>query len=133
MNPHIEYFDSHNWGYSVVEFTREDCTDVGYAVDKNTNAPDADHDVRVASRVPESVVTLEDVTDEYRDETGRQAGRRPGPTRPRLGRETPVAVTASGGALQWRSPRRKERSSGGHRVGRDASKPVTVSPGESPR
>jgi alkaline phosphatase D len=66
MNPHIEFFDSHNWGYSVVEFTREDCTYVGYAVDKTDNSPAADRDVVAAYRVPEGVVTLEDVTDRYR-------------------------------------------------------------------
>jgi alkaline phosphatase D len=66
MNPHIEFFDSHNWGYSVVEFTRDDCTYVGYSVDKTVNSPDAERDVVTAYRVPEGVVELEDVTDEYR-------------------------------------------------------------------
>ncbi|WP_231186364.1 alkaline phosphatase D family protein [Haladaptatus sp. DYF46] len=66
MNPHIEFFDSHNWGYSIVEFTRDDCTYVGYAVDKTVNSPDADRTVVAAYRVPEGVVHLEDVTDEYR-------------------------------------------------------------------
>ena len=66
MNPHIDFFDSHNWGYSVVEFTREDCTYVGYAVDKTVNSPDAERSVVAAYRVPEGDVSLEDVTDEYR-------------------------------------------------------------------
>jgi alkaline phosphatase D len=66
MNPHIEFFDSHNWGYSVVEFTPEDCTYVGYAVDKTTHAADADREVVAAYRVPEGEVTLEDVTREHR-------------------------------------------------------------------
>ncbi|MFC4406024.1 alkaline phosphatase D family protein [Haloarchaeobius iranensis] len=66
MNPHIEFFDSHNWGYSVVEFTREDCTYVGFAVDKTTNSEYADRDVVVAYRVPEGKVKLEDVTGAYR-------------------------------------------------------------------
>ncbi|WP_152041239.1 alkaline phosphatase D family protein [Salinigranum salinum] len=66
MNPHIEFFDGHNWGYSVVEFTRDDCTYVGYAVDKTVDSPDADREVVVAYRVPEGVVQLEDVTDAYR-------------------------------------------------------------------
>ena len=26
MNPRIEFFDSHSWGYSVIEFTSEECT-----------------------------------------------------------------------------------------------------------
>ena len=67
MNPHIDFFDGHNWGYSTVEFTREDCTYVGYAVDKTVNRPDADHQVVVAYRVPEGVVQLEDVTTSYRE------------------------------------------------------------------
>ncbi|MFB6118287.1 alkaline phosphatase D family protein [Halosegnis sp.] len=65
MNPHVAFFDSHNWGYAVVEFTREDCTYVGYAVDKTTDDPDADREVLVAYRVPEGAVELEDVTDAY--------------------------------------------------------------------
>ena len=67
MNPHIEFFDSHNWGYSVVEFTRDDCTYVGYGVDKTVNSSDAERSVVAAYRVPEGVVNLEDVTDEYRE------------------------------------------------------------------
>jgi len=67
MNPHIEYFDSHHWGYSVVEFTREACTFVAYSVDKTQNSPDADREVLVAYRVPEGVTNLDEVTDEYRD------------------------------------------------------------------
>jgi alkaline phosphatase D len=66
MNPHIDFFDSHHWGYSVVEFTREDCTYVGYAVDKTENTPDASRDVVVAYRVPDGDVRLDDVTGEYR-------------------------------------------------------------------
>lgn len=67
MNPHIEFFDSHNWGYSVVEFTRENCTYIGYAVDKTVNSPDAARSVVAAYQVPEGVVNLTDVTDEYRE------------------------------------------------------------------
>jgi alkaline phosphatase D len=66
MNPHIDFFDSHNWGYSTVEFTRDSCTYVGYAVDKTVDEADADREVVVAYRVPEGHVTLNDVTDEYR-------------------------------------------------------------------
>jgi alkaline phosphatase D len=66
MNPHIEFFDSHNWGYSIVEFTPDACTYVAYAVDKTTNDPDAERDVVAAYRVPEGVVDLGDVTDRYR-------------------------------------------------------------------
>lgn len=65
MNPHIEFFNSHNWGYSVVEFTRDDCTYIGYAVDKTVNSSDADRSVVAAYRTPEGDVDLEDVTGEY--------------------------------------------------------------------
>ncbi len=65
MNPHIEFFDSHNWGYSVLEFTREACTYRAYSVDKTTNAPDADRECVAAYRVPEGSVELEDVTDAH--------------------------------------------------------------------
>lgn len=75
MNPHIEFFDGHNWGYSVVEFTREACTYVGYAVDKTVNDPSAEKSVVVAYRVPAGVVNLVDVTDEY---AGRPEPRSPG-------------------------------------------------------
>ena len=67
QNPHIEFFDSHHWGYSVVEFTREDCTYVGYAVDKHTDSMAADREVVAAYRVPDGSVELNDVTDEYRE------------------------------------------------------------------
>ena len=66
MNPHIDFFDSHNWGYSTLTFTREECRFVAYAVDKTDNSPDADHEVMVAYRVPEGVVNLDEITDEYR-------------------------------------------------------------------
>ena len=48
-------------------FTREDCTYVGYAVDKTVNDADADQEVVTAWRVPEGAVELEDVTDEFRE------------------------------------------------------------------
>jgi len=67
MNPHIEYINSHRWGYSVVEFTREDCTYVAYSVDKTEDSPDADREVVVAYRVPDGEVELQDVTGLYRE------------------------------------------------------------------
>jgi len=65
MNPHIEFFDSHNWGYSVIEFSREECRYVAYSVDKTDDSPDADREVVTAYRVPEGVPDLQDVTDEH--------------------------------------------------------------------
>lgn len=35
--PNIEFFDSHDWGYSVVTFTTQDCTYRAYSVDKTEN------------------------------------------------------------------------------------------------
>jgi len=67
MNPHVQYFNSHRWGYSIVEFTRDACTYIGYSVDKLENSPDADREVLTAYRVPDGEVELQNVTDEYRD------------------------------------------------------------------
>jgi alkaline phosphatase D len=66
MNPHLEFFDSHHWGYSVVEFTREDCTFAAYSVDKTEHDPEAEQSLVVAYRVPEGESTLVEITDEYR-------------------------------------------------------------------
>ncbi|MFB6297083.1 MAG: alkaline phosphatase [Salinirussus sp.] len=62
MNPHIDFFDSHNWGYSTLEFTPEACTYTAYSVDKTDDSPDADREVVAAYRVPEGEVDLDDVT-----------------------------------------------------------------------
>jgi alkaline phosphatase D len=45
MNPQMEFFDTHDWGYSVVEFTREACTYTAYAVDKTVDSAEADRSV----------------------------------------------------------------------------------------
>ena len=66
MNPHIEFFDSHNWGYSVLEFDRDACTYRAYSVDKTADSPDADRELVTAYRVPEGSVELNDVSDRYR-------------------------------------------------------------------
>jgi alkaline phosphatase D len=68
QNPHIEYFDSHHNGYSVVEFTPEACTYAAYAVDKTTNSRSANKELLAAYRVPEGQVDLENVTAEKRAE-----------------------------------------------------------------
>jgi len=52
MNPHLSFFDSHDWGYSVATFTREDCTFTTYAVDKTVDADDADRRRLARFRVP---------------------------------------------------------------------------------
>lgn len=70
MNPHTECLDSHNWGYSAVDFTRGDCTYVGDAVDKTVNAAGASGEVVAAYRVPDSEVCLDDVTGACRSSSG---------------------------------------------------------------
>ncbi|WP_276259767.1 alkaline phosphatase D family protein [Haloglomus litoreum] len=65
QNPHLEFFDSHHWGYSVVEFTRDACTYVAYSVDKHENSMAAEREVIAAYRVPDGEVELIDVSDEY--------------------------------------------------------------------
>ncbi len=67
QNPHIDFFDSHNWGYSVVEFTREDCTYLAYSVDKHVDSPRARKELVKALRVPDDDVEIQDVTDVYRE------------------------------------------------------------------
>lgn len=64
MNPHLEYFDSHHWGYSVVTFTRDECRYEGYSVDKTTDSADAEAERLVAFRVPAGEVELVEITDE---------------------------------------------------------------------
>ncbi|MFD1512765.1 alkaline phosphatase D family protein [Halomarina rubra] len=65
MNPHLEYVNAHRWGYSVVEFTRDSCTYLGYAVDKET-PEDPKRELLVAFEVPDGEVELRNVTDERR-------------------------------------------------------------------
>ncbi|MFC5970989.1 alkaline phosphatase D family protein [Halomarina salina] len=69
MNPHLEYLNAHRWGYSVVEFTRDDCTYLGYAVDKE-DPEDPDRELLIAMRVPDGRVQLQDVTEDRRRRVG---------------------------------------------------------------
>jgi alkaline phosphatase D len=41
MNPHMDRFDSHHWGYAVAEFTRDQFSFDAYAVDKTVDRADA--------------------------------------------------------------------------------------------
>lgn len=61
QNPHLKLFDSHHNGYSIVEFTPDECTYTAYSVDKTTNAPDADRTVFARLRVPEGRVAIEEL------------------------------------------------------------------------
>jgi alkaline phosphatase D len=67
MNPHIDFFNSHRCGYAVVEFTRDDCTYVGYSVDKTVDSAAAARDVVAAYRLPDGDLELENVTERYRE------------------------------------------------------------------
>lgn len=58
MNPDFAYFDSHHWGYSTVEFTREACTFTVQSVDKTTDAADAARRRLVRFRVPAGTTDL---------------------------------------------------------------------------
>jgi alkaline phosphatase D len=64
QNPHMELFNSHNWGYSVVEFTPDECTYTAYSVDKTVDSPDAEKEVLAALRVPEGRVEIEQQSSE---------------------------------------------------------------------
>jgi len=64
MNPHIELFDSHGWGYSTVEFTHEDCVWTAYDVDKTVASSDPPREILAAYRVPSGRVELTDVSPE---------------------------------------------------------------------
>jgi alkaline phosphatase D len=59
MNPHWRFVDSHQWGYTVVEFDREGCRWDAYAVDKTTRSPDRRH-LR-SFRVPTGTTRLDAV------------------------------------------------------------------------
>jgi alkaline phosphatase D len=37
-NPHIRFFNSEHWGYSVVEFTRNQCIYTAYDISKSQNS-----------------------------------------------------------------------------------------------
>ena len=66
MNPHLEFFDRHHWGYSIVEFSRSECRYLGYSVDKTENSADAERELLVAMRVPEGRIEIQDVTEAAR-------------------------------------------------------------------
>jgi len=63
MNPHFAYFDSAHWGYSVAEFTRDDCTFTTYAVDKTADPAVAENSILRRFRVPAGTTEITDVTD----------------------------------------------------------------------
>jgi alkaline phosphatase D len=66
QNPHMELFNSHNWGYSVVEFTPEECTYTAYNVDKTVDSSDAEKEAVAALRVPEGRVEIDEFAPDER-------------------------------------------------------------------
>ena len=60
-NPHIQFFNSQDWGYSTVEFNRWYCEYTAYNVDKTVNRPDAPRSVLRRLRVPRGWVRMLDV------------------------------------------------------------------------
>ena len=51
-NPHLEAFDSHHWGYSVVEFTPDAATYSVYGVDKTDDSSEANKQLLARYRCP---------------------------------------------------------------------------------
>ena len=59
QNPHVDFFDSHHWGYGVVEFTPDAVTYSIYAVDKSTDSADANRRLLRQFRCPTGEYSLE--------------------------------------------------------------------------
>jgi alkaline phosphatase D len=57
--PHVEFFNSHEWGYSIVDFTREACTYRAYSVDKSVDSAEAERSLLVTLRIPDGRVAIE--------------------------------------------------------------------------
>lgn len=60
-NPHVHFFDSQEWGYSIVEFTPRDVTYTAYNIDKSVNAVTANKKLIRQIRVPVNRIVFEDV------------------------------------------------------------------------
>ncbi|WP_227380960.1 alkaline phosphatase D family protein [Haladaptatus halobius] len=58
-NDHLEYVNWHKHGYSVIEFSREDCLFTIYAVDKEENSTNAEKQKLARYRVPDGKFSLE--------------------------------------------------------------------------
>jgi alkaline phosphatase D len=59
-NPHLRFFDSHHWGYAVVEFATDACTYTAYSVDKRVDSADAAKRRLARLRVPAGRVEIRD-------------------------------------------------------------------------
>jgi alkaline phosphatase D len=65
--PHIEYFGSRRWGYSVVEFSADRCLHWTYEVDKTVDSPTARRELIRAVEIQDGSIDVEDVTETWRD------------------------------------------------------------------
>jgi alkaline phosphatase D len=59
-NPHVEFFDSHHWGYATVTFTPDNCTYSAWAVDKDSDEM-GDRERLVTLRVRAGETEIRDV------------------------------------------------------------------------
>jgi alkaline phosphatase D len=67
LMPHIEYFGSRRWGYSVVEFSADRCLHWTYEVDKTVDSPTARRELIRAVEIQDGSIDVEDVTETWRD------------------------------------------------------------------
>lgn len=57
--PNIEFFNSHDWGYSVVTFTTQDCTYRAYSVDKTENSTKTEKKLITEIRIPDEKIEIQ--------------------------------------------------------------------------
>ncbi|WP_380676364.1 alkaline phosphatase D family protein [Salinigranum sp. GCM10025319] len=67
LNADYSFLDSTHFGYSIIEFSRDDCTWDVYWVDKTVNAASVDSTHAYSVRVPAGEYAIEDRSDEVRD------------------------------------------------------------------
>jgi alkaline phosphatase D len=83
LNDDYAFIDSAHFGYSVIEFSRDDCTWDVYWVDKTVNAAETDALHAYSVRVPVDAYEIETRATEGWVDTHRRARDASRPTRPR--------------------------------------------------
>ncbi|WP_115863955.1 alkaline phosphatase D family protein [Halorussus litoreus] len=63
VNPHVEWFDSHHWGYATVQITRDEAVYSAYAVDRERDSADVPKRLLRRYRVPAGSTEMERVDD----------------------------------------------------------------------
>lgn len=61
QNPHVEFFNSSRWGYTVVDVTRDDLTYTAYDVDRSVDSADAPRRLLRVYRVPDGRAELQEL------------------------------------------------------------------------